>query len=161
MSARAAARLESLGFTAVVRYTAGKVDWAANGWPIDGEAARQPRTASLLRTDLLTCGPDERLVEVQQRRPRAGEPGLAVVVNRDRVVLGVLDSQALERAPVDRRVAEVMKRAPSTLRPNVPLDEAEQWMTREEREHVLITTPDGTLLGVLHRADIARGARAA
>lgn len=36
MSARAAWRLEQLGFERVFRYTPGKADWAAAGLPMEG-----------------------------------------------------------------------------------------------------------------------------
>jgi CBS domain-containing protein len=142
-----------------MRYTAGKADWTAHGWPTEGEATRRPRAGTLVRTDLLTCAPDERLVDVQQRRPRAAEPDVAVVVNGDRVVLGVLSLSTLERAPIDRRIAEVMERAPRTIRPSLAIDAAEAALGGDD--HVLVTTSDGALIGVLRRADVARAARAA
>ena len=43
MSARAAWRLETLGFTQVYRYTAGKMDWFANALPIEGKKKDAPR----------------------------------------------------------------------------------------------------------------------
>ncbi len=40
MSPRAAWRLESLGFTRVYDYVAGKVDWFAAGFPREGRLAQ-------------------------------------------------------------------------------------------------------------------------
>ena len=42
MSPRAAWRLESLGFTAVYDYVAGKADWFARGLPRAGRLAEEP-----------------------------------------------------------------------------------------------------------------------
>ena len=54
MSARAAWRLESLGFTHVYRYTAGKMDWRASGLPIEGQFADEPCAKDIARRDVPT-----------------------------------------------------------------------------------------------------------
>src|SRR6266702_5120251 len=56
LSARAAWRLESMGFQEVYRYTPGKADWLAAGWEIEGTQARKTRLKQVLqrgRSDLL------------------------------------------------------------------------------------------------------------
>ena len=47
LSARAASRLESLGFTHVYRYTPGKDGWLAMGLPTDGPEAATPRAGDI------------------------------------------------------------------------------------------------------------------
>src|SRR4051794_26546233 len=42
ISARAAWRLESMGYQEVYRYTAGKSDWSASGFPLEGSEAHKP-----------------------------------------------------------------------------------------------------------------------
>ena len=43
LSARAAWRLESMGFQEVYRYTPGKADWLAAGWDTEGPQSRKTR----------------------------------------------------------------------------------------------------------------------
>ena len=57
MSARAAWRLESLGFTKVYDYVGGKSDWIAAGLPVEGELANVPRAINVVKRDVPTCGP--------------------------------------------------------------------------------------------------------
>ena len=72
MSARAAWRLESLGFARVYRYAAGKVDWFGAGMPREGRLAAVPCAADVVRKDIVTCRPDERIggssTELAQRQ---------------------------------------------------------------------------------------------
>ena len=88
MSARAAWRLESLGFTAVYRYTAGKADWLASGLPSAGARASLPRIGDLARRDVPTCTLQERLGDVRERVRAAGWD-VCLVVNARRIVLGL------------------------------------------------------------------------
>src|SRR5688500_16610771 len=114
MSARAAWRLESLGFTAVHSYPAGKKDWAANGLPREGTLTAFPEATAALRRGAPTCRLDERVADA---RARAGEWGRCVVVNDANVVLGVLRKKAL--AGDGAATAEqAMEAGPTTFRPN-------------------------------------------
>ena len=65
MSARAASRLVSLGFTTVYRYQAGKADWFASGLPREGKEAHIPRVDDVARRDVAACRPDERVGDVR------------------------------------------------------------------------------------------------
>src|SRR5579884_675687 len=105
MSPRAAWRLESLGFRQVYDYTAGKLDWMAAGLPTEGTGASRPRAGDLARQEVPTCRLDERLGEVRDR-VRARGWNAAVVVNEQRVVLGLLRARELE-ADGDRGVEAV------------------------------------------------------
>ena len=49
MSPRAAWRLDSLGFTEVYEYSAGKSDWAAYGLPLEGKALTSIRIKDIAR----------------------------------------------------------------------------------------------------------------
>src|SRR2546423_7984329 len=68
LSARAAWRLESMGFQEVYRYTAGKADWLAAGWETEGTSTKVPRLKQYLQKDVFTCGLRERLEDVKSRR---------------------------------------------------------------------------------------------
>jgi Mg/Co/Ni transporter MgtE len=98
-----------------------------------------------------TCGLDDRLGDVDGRR------GVAVVVDRNGVVLGLLRAQEL-RGDASARVEDVMVCGPSTFRPDVPIDEMADYMTKHDLESSPITSSDGRLLGVLFREDAVRAA---
>ena len=95
MSPRAAWRLESLGFPTVLDYAPGKADWFASGLPREGRDATIPRVGDLARHDVPTCWLGERVEEVE-KRVRAAGGDTCVVVNDDRIVLGLLRGAALE-----------------------------------------------------------------
>jgi CBS domain-containing protein len=154
MSARAAWRLESLGFTDVYRYTAGKTDWFASGLPRAGKLTGFPTAGDALRRDVPTCRPGERVGAAAGRARGAGWD-MCPVVNDQRVVLGVLRKRALDGDP-DRPVEEAMELGPTTFRPNELLAELALHLTQAGVRHVLITTGDGELLGVLDRAEAIR-----
>ena len=152
MAPRAAWRLESLGFTKVHCYAAGKNDWFANGGPREGTMAAFPDVAKAVRTGVPTCRLDERVADV---RARAGDWGMCVVVNDANVVLGVLRKKALA-ATGEATAEQVMEAGPTTFRPNGLLAEMALHLAQAGVERVLVTTSGGELLGVLDRRDAAR-----
>jgi CBS domain-containing protein len=151
MSPRAAWRLESLGFGEVYDYTAGKLDWMAAGLPTEGTGAARPRAGDLARGEVPTCALNERLDAVRER-VRAGGWEVAVVVNEQRVVLGLLRARELD-ADGDHTVEQAMRPGPSTFRPFVPAEEMARFMTEHGLESAPITTSDGRLVGLLFRQD--------
>jgi Mg/Co/Ni transporter MgtE len=154
MSPRAAWRLESLGFTQVYDYTAGKLDWLAAGLATEGSNAQQPRAGDVTRGDVPTCGLDERLGEVAQRVRAAGWDA-CVVVNAERVVLGLLRAKELEGDP-GLRIERAMRPGPSTFRPYVSIVEMARFMVDHDLESSPITTSDGRLVGLLRRHEATR-----
>jgi hypothetical protein len=89
MSPRAAWRLDGLGFEKVYDYAPGKADWFASGLPREGRLASLPIIGDAARRDVPTCAPAER-VESAWDRVRAAGWDACVVVNKDRIVLGLL-----------------------------------------------------------------------
>ncbi len=149
MSPRAAWRLESLGFTRVFDYMAGKQDWFAAGLPSEGKLAGRPRAGDLAQREVPTCGLAERVGDVHERVRAAGRDA-CVVVNAERIVLGVLRGKAWEHDP--RTAAEqAMRSGPSTFRPNVPLEEIVGYLREHEMASAWITTSDGRLVGLMPR----------
>jgi hypothetical protein len=134
----------------VYRYQAGKADWFAAGWPREGNEARTPRAGDVARRDVATCGPGERVGEV---RDRARPPGVCVVVNDERVVLGVLRAEALGRDPATP-VEEVMAQ-PVTVRPNLVAGQMPDYLGKKGVTEALVTTSDGVLVGVLRSKEVA------
>jgi CBS domain-containing protein len=154
MSARAAWRLEELGFTEVYDYAPSKVDWFANGLPREGKAAETPWAGDLVRDDVPTCAPDESVGDVRERVIASGYD-LCVVVNSDRIVLGFLRGDGLSKDP-DARVRDAMELGPKTKRPNIPVEELLQSRTDQGVKCWIVTTSHGKLLGVLFRSDADR-----
>lgn len=151
MSPRAASRLESLGFTKVHDYVAGKLDWLAAGLPTEGTNTSRPRAGDLARRDVPACSLDEPLWQVRERVRAAGWDA-CVVVNTERVVLGLLRAAEFQRDP-SLPIHAVMRPGPSTFRPYVAIKEIARVMTDREVGSVPITTSDGRLVGLLRRGD--------
>jgi uncharacterized protein YjbJ (UPF0337 family) len=149
MSSRAAWRLESLGYSDVSDYAAGKVDWQANGLPTEGHAAREPRIGSLAVRDVPTCRLDQSIGQLQP------QDDLCIVVNEQGVILGDLRGKALRADPATR-VEDVMNPAPITYRPNVSLHEMAHYLVDNPARRVLVSDSEGHFLGVVHRDDVQR-----
>jgi len=154
MSPRAAWRLESLGFTDVYEYSAGKSDWAAFGLPLEGKATQSVQIKDIARTDVPTCGLTE---TVGMARQRAAGWGTCIVVNEERVVLGRVFKEQLDGDP-STKVGEVMRPGTSTFRPNVSVAEMLEYMDRRHHDTSLVTTSDGRLVGLVLREDVERAA---
>src|SRR5262245_8812092 len=120
MSARAAWRLETLGFRNVYRYTAGEADWFAVGLPIEGKLASAARAQHVASKDVPTCGLSEKLGAVGERVRAAGWDQ-CIVVNEQAVVLGRLRQKELS-ADKAARVETVMESGPTTIRPDTMLE---------------------------------------
>ena len=125
--------------------------------PTEGTNSQRPRAGDVARKDAPTCALDERLGDVQERVRAAGW-NACVVVNQERVVLGLLREKELDEAP-DRRIQEVMRPGPSTFRPHVETLEMATYMVEHDVESSPITTSDGRLVGLLLREDVVKAAR--
>jgi CBS domain-containing protein len=154
MAPRAAARLETMGFRDVYEYKAGKVDWMAAGLPTEGTNAAHPRAGDVARKDVPVCGLGERLGDVRDRARAAGWDA-AVVVDAERVVLGLLRSKELSKEP-DLLIEHAMRPGPSTFRPYVAIKQMADFMVEHNLENSPVTTSDGRLVGLLMRADAVR-----
>jgi rhodanese-related sulfurtransferase/CBS domain-containing protein len=154
LSPRAAGRLESLGFTQVFDYVAGKLDWFTNGLPREGKGTSSPYVGELVRRDVPVCHPDDRIDAIVQGVQAAGWDQ-CVVVDRAGVVLGLLRGEALHSAP-ETRVELAMESGPTTIRPNRSLGDIRAYMRQHGVERVMVTTPAGQLVGMVERQDIER-----
>ncbi len=150
MSPRAAVRLEQLGFDAY-DYALSKVDWMAHGLPMAGTAASRPTARSFLREDLATCALDDHAGEIR-RRIAESPYGFAIVL-ADSVVLGRIRRSALEDAAAEARAEGLMEPGPSTARPHVEAGELARSLKRSGASSMIITTPEGELLGIVRATD--------
>jgi CBS domain-containing protein len=148
MSPRAAWRLEQLGFSAVYDYTAGKVDWLAAGRPTEGPGPKEPRVISALDPAVPVCRLDADAAEAASGARGQGWP-VCVVVNDAMVVAGRLRVDKI--APDDHRPAEqAMEAGPATIRAHDDLAPTRARMAERHVPVLLVTTPEGTLLGAVH-----------
>jgi CBS domain-containing protein len=154
MSPRAAWRLEDLGFEKVYDYVPGKADWFASGLPKEGRLASLPTIGDSARRDVPTCAPAEKIGVVREGVRKAGWDA-CVVVNEERVVLGLLRKKELASDP-EAPVEEVMRNGPATFRPNEPGRKMAERMQDRGATAVLVTTSDGKLVGLLYREGTER-----
>jgi predicted transcriptional regulator len=143
-----------MGYSKVYDYAAGKLDWMAAGLRTEGTNAKRPRAADVARGDAPTCRLEDRLEGVQERVRAAGWDA-CVVMNDERVVLGLLREKELG-GDAGRCVEEAMRPGPSTFRPFVSIEEMAHFMTEHNLETSPITTSDGRLVGLLRREDAQR-----
>ena len=151
MSLRAAWRLEGLGFERVYDYVPGKADWFASGLPGEGKLALSPTIGDAARRDVPTCALAEKIEDARDRVRAAGWDA-CVVVNKERVVLGLLREKELSSDPKSP-VEEAMRNGPATFRPNEPVGKIANRMRERGATAVLVTTSDGRLVGLLYRED--------
>ena len=151
MSSRAAWRLESLGFSQVYRYAAGKLDWFAFGLPMEGEFGSIPKAIDVVRRNVPTCHLTDNVSEVYKRCQEAGWQ-VCLVVNEANIVLGRLRGDAWKANP-DTPIEAVMENGPTTFRPDNFLEPLTKRMREKKVGSVIITNSDGGLIGVLYRKD--------
>ncbi len=150
MSPRAAWRLEGMGFERVYDYVPGKANWSASGLPTEGTLASLPTVGDAARRDVPTCAPEEKAGDAWERARKQGWDR-CVVVNAERVVLGLLRADRVSEPEV--RVEQAMRNGPATFRPNEPVRKVAERMRKRKATAVLVTTPDGRLVGLLYRDD--------
>lgn len=131
------------------RYTPGKADWLAAGFPVEGNNANRPTIRNAAR-NIPTCTADEPIAAIRQR---LNQERACAVVDANNVVLGLLDEKALEaegHAPAKDR----MVLAPLTFRPDRPIQSAKDYFTQHHIEKALVTNSDGQLIGLAMRSDV-------
>jgi predicted transcriptional regulator len=126
----------------------------AAGLPTEGTNAERPRAADVARKDVVTFRLDDRLGEVSERAA-AGGLGAAVVVNEERVVLGLLRKKELAGSP-EQPIERAMRPGPSTFRPYVAIAQMAAVMVEHNLDSSPITTSDGKLVGLLMKEDAVR-----
>ena len=149
MSARAAWRLESMGFQEVYRYTPGNADWLAAGWETEGTEAKKSRIRQMIHKDVPTCSLRERLEDVKSRR--RPNQDMCIVVNDRNIVMGVIQNETWDANP-QARVVDIMQPGPKTLRPDLEPKDAQKILRNYDAPTAIITTSDGELLGIIRIA---------
>ncbi|MFI2200447.1 rhodanese-like domain-containing protein [Streptomyces sp. NPDC020192] len=158
LSPRAAAALEQLGFRQVYDYVPGKADWLAAGLPAEGSAAGMPSAGDVARREVVTCRADAPVGLVLDRMREAGQP-VGVVVDDSQVVTGLLQRREAEAHP-GGDVAQVMRPGPATVRAHEPLGPLLGRMAKAGVDTIVVTDPEGRLLGLMDRTSGEQAARA-
>ena len=153
MSPRAAWRLERLGYT-VYDYTAGKVDWLAAGLDTVRAEPPPPRAIDAIVRNVRTCLPAAPITQLDGVR-EARMP-FCVVVNEHHIVLGRIRAADLDRAPAGATAEEVMEPGPATVRADADLEQMRERLRHRGVPHILVTTPEGELLGALSATEADR-----
>jgi CBS domain-containing protein len=116
------------------------------------------RAASLMATDVPTC-PVDADVDEARRTLTNSDWSWCAVVNEQRVVAGRIDAGALAGAAGGAVVVDVMEIGPSTIRADTDVGEALQRMRKQKSEALIVTDPDGRLLGALRSVDAENASR--
>jgi CBS domain-containing protein len=156
MSPRAALRLEHLGFEDVCDYVPGKSDWTAAGLPREGRSAEIPNAGDVVHQDIPTCyfrQPVQDALDDLEARGYA----FCVAVDEAGVVLGMLYREEKERFDGEGTVEEAMRLGPTTIRANEQLEPLVERMSKAGVDGILVTDPEGRLIGLLdrHHAEIS------
>ncbi len=144
MSPRAAWRLERFGFT-TYDYVAGKVDWMAAGLPTVRADTSERRALDAVDRDPATCPPEAPVGDVAALVAIHG----SVLVTHQGVLLGRIRARHITGVHPATPVEDVMEPGPATVRANEPLDALLERMAAKHVEEMIVTAPDGQLLGVI------------
>ena len=109
-----------------------------------------PATIHKVTREVPTCLLREDIAKVRSRI--SDDWHLAVVIDEDRIVLGVLDLKAAQ--DTSGSIEDLMKPAPLTLRPSVLLIEAAAYFEKSDRTFALVTKSTGELMGAIRKPDV-------
>jgi CBS domain-containing protein len=146
-----------MGYAPVYRYVAGKADWSAAGWAREGALEEAPFLGDVVRRDVPTCAPGERMAEVRARVDAAGWDR-CVVVGDGGIVAGMLSGPHLD-ADAGLTAELAMEPGPSTFRPSLSVGEMAEYMQQNNVQSTLVTDADGVLIGFVDRRSVEEAAR--
>jgi rhodanese-related sulfurtransferase/CBS domain-containing protein len=149
---RAATRLAANGFADVRVYAAGKVAWLAEGLPGEGRRRPEQRIAAIARTDIPTIEGGATISDAA--RTLGPDDEVAIVLDADEVVLGVLRRETLGLAP-STPVADALQPGPSTFRPSMTIAELVEYFRKSDERRAIVSTAGGRFLGLIRREDVA------
>ena len=109
-----------------------------------------PRVMSAMQRDAPMCHVDATLEHATETLDSRDGWQHCVVVNDAGVVMGLVPRDA---GGLTRPLADAMRAGPTTVRPDIPLDEAYERMRKSNVTERVVTDPTGRLLGVLRLSD--------
>ena len=137
-----------MGYRHVFVYAGGKAEWMAYGLPIVRGADLPPLVGDAVDRDVPRCRPEE---PIETARDTAYDRGMDIcpVVSADGVLLGLCTRVSLHAHP-SVAVELVMEPGPLTVRPSMPVADAMKIIERKKMYSLLVTTPDGKLIGTFN-----------
>ena len=117
------------------------------GMPSEGALANA--TIKALIREVPVCRLDDNMA-VNSRI--SGDWNISVVTDSERIVLGLLELPIAEES--GRRIEDLMKPAPLTLRPSVLIAEAVAYFDESELTFALVTKSTGELMGAIRKSDL-------
>jgi len=138
-----------MDFHRVFAYVPGKADWMAYGLPVERGSTMPPVVGDLINRDVPRCRAGD---SIEAARQAAYEMGMDIcpVVNDQGVLVGLCTRNTLHAHP-SIGVDIVMEPGPVTARPSMPVNEALDILERKKTRTLIVTTPDGKLLGCFDR----------
>ena len=130
-------------------YVLGKVDWLARMQPVEGERAGEERVGHFARSDVVTCGLGDDVIEIGERID-ASPYGFALVLAEEGTILGRLRRSAIREAG-SGTAEDLMNPGPSTVRPDQDVDELRAKLDSKGLKTAIVSTPEGKLIGVVTR----------
>ena len=125
------------------------------GLPREGETASVLYAGELIDADPPTCGLPTSVGEVRALLD-GSRYGFCLVLNEQRILLGRVRRSAIAGADRHGTAESVMEAGPSTVRPNTRAADLVERLAKDDLRTAIVTTPEGRLLGVFHRADAER-----
>jgi len=140
-----------MGFADVYLLEGGRAAWTVLGLPTDGQVG-DARRIGPRAVDVPTVPIDATVADVIA----VGDiPYTVVVLGCGDVVVGAL-RPTVRTLPRRTRVRDVMIPAPSTIRPDLRVEEVAARFAKDGLDHVLVTTVDGVLVGLVTMEDLGR-----
>ncbi len=132
----------------------GKVDWLARGLPAEGDEAGERRVGDFARDDVVTCALDALVGEVLERIEMSPYGFALVVAGDGETLLGRLPRSAIEKAGGPGSAEAAMSPGPSTVRPDMAVDELRERLDDRGLKTAVVSTPEGRLIGVVKRSSL-------
>jgi CBS domain-containing protein len=138
-----------MDFNRVFAYVPGKADWMAYGLPVERGPTMPAVVGDVMNRDMPRCRAGNLSGAARQA---AYEMGMDIcpVVNDEGVVVGLCTRNTLHAHP-SIAVDLVMESGPTTARPSMPVKDALDILEREKTHSLIVTTPDGKLIGCFDR----------
>jgi hypothetical protein len=141
-----------MGFTDVLLYHPGKMDWMSAGLPTEGEDTER-LAGELLHANAPTCAPEERAGDLAARLDGWS---WCAVLDGDGVVVGGIDRATIVEQP-ERSAFEVAEPGPQTYRASVPVSELVETLRQTGQDQAFVSDADGRFLGTVNRQDLEAG----
>ena len=141
-------RLRSLGYENVSDYVGGKADWLASGGALEGVGDHSNGVGAHVDRNTTTV---DLKTPIDLVRTALESSPIVLTTTDNGVVLGRIEARDLTDAAEHETAEDVMRPGPTTIRADEDLAALNARMDRKNVDHIVVTRPDGVLIGVYHR----------